>query len=379
MTTRALLAHAPRETRLSRDEALTCSLPGAAVVETTVPGNGTHALKLSGLLACQGEPLALDAALEFRVLDRRGPAPAAPLLLLKVEQKLTPAERQAAVAQARQARQEERTLGVRLVDHDSGEPLTGVDLMVQRLNIGGEPRRGRTDGRGRVTFHGLGPGEVRLWPASRKAVKARHRPREVMGYVAEDGEVGAWAAHIKRKGKWRGAEGEVEFKEAFVKASGKADASRTHVEAKGKAEASLLAAKARGFVNTGKGNSLAVEGEAKLASAHAEAEGFVGNTDKMAGFKAEGDLEATAAAASVAVEAETTYHIPFTNWTVKRKSKLSLGASKGVGFSAGAHAYYDKKKQQFHFGGGLSAAFLGALGFSDGFTVSKRYKGKSKK
>ena len=63
-------------------------------------------------------------------------------------------------------------MSVRLVDHATGKPLSGVNLAA--VSRGGKQQQVSTDGRGRAAFHGLGQGQAAVSPAGSKG--ARHGP-----------------------------------------------------------------------------------------------------------------------------------------------------------------------------------------------------------
>jgi len=183
--------------RISRDQALTCCVREQVVAHVELPGGACHRVFLDDASAHGLEHFVLDAATVFWTKEQPEQAQPTYMLLQRVEGALTPLEREASTTRELQRRV--RTLGVRLVDHATGDPLGGVDLVAASRD--GQKKRASTDVRGRVSFQGLGKGPAGLRPYGSKASrmpKKSNKPREVLGYVAEDGKIGAWVVNAER-------------------------------------------------------------------------------------------------------------------------------------------------------------------------------------
>lgn len=157
-----------RSDRISRDQALTCSLPEQVEAWICLPGGVAHRLLLRRDPAQALTAQVLDAAQEYLLVRQSPQAPSTATLLRQLEPEVSP-EEQAAAASARPPKQ--RRLGLRLVDHDTGEPLSGVELVA--LSGSGVKLRASTDVRGRATFEGLGAGSAVLQPAASKVPPRR--------------------------------------------------------------------------------------------------------------------------------------------------------------------------------------------------------------
>gem|GEM_PF-177836 len=153
-------------------------------------------------------------------------------------------------------------------------------------------------------------------------------------------------------------EGEVKVLTAEARASG-ATYTYAGIRTGTEFDAAAQAAVAKGSATLGFGGDknnplVAVTGDFEAVSAKAWAEGFAGNTDDKVGFAF--DAGADAKMLGGGLEGVRNIPIPFTNWTIQTKAKVS-GKLGGVGADIGGKAYYDKKVKRAYLGasGGLSA------------------------
>ena len=143
--------------RVTRDEAFTCCVNGRLVAEVVHQGGAIHRMNVDPSRARDlDEP---GSQVVIHLLPDTANVPPAAMLLDHMERDLPPDEKQA-VAAERGRGLKVRTMGLRLVDHNTGAPLAQVDLMLR--STGGTMLQGRTDTRGRATFQGVGRGPLQL-------------------------------------------------------------------------------------------------------------------------------------------------------------------------------------------------------------------------
>lgn len=144
--------------RVVRDEALTCCVNGRLIAKVVPQGGTMYSVDVDSSRAMDLDEM--GSTVEFHLLRDAAVVPPAAQLLGLVERELTPEEKQTAVAE-RSKEAKVRTMGLRLVDHNTGSPLAQVDLML-RGTRGGARLQGRTDPRGRATFQEVGRGPLQL-------------------------------------------------------------------------------------------------------------------------------------------------------------------------------------------------------------------------
>ena len=160
---------------------LTCCVRDELFAEVALPGGAVHRISLDAVRAKELEPQALEAAVEFWTGEPEPAEQAPPVaaLLQQVEQDLAPEDRGTPAIRARQAKV--RTLGVRLVDHDTGEPLSGIYL--DAAGPHGAAKQTTTDVRGRGSFQGLRPGTVTLRPWSLRNLQTKKKASKKSKYT----------------------------------------------------------------------------------------------------------------------------------------------------------------------------------------------------
>ncbi len=115
--------------------------------------------------------------------------------------------------------------------------------------------------------------------------------------------------------------------------------------------------------------SVTVQGNA--FSAQAQGDALAGYDGQRIGVAAYGRAGASVLSGSVAEEHGIP--IPFTNWSIDVKSKLS-GSLGSVGIGGGGGAYWDLKESRFHLFGLLRGEFLAGLGLNLDISIGKKFQ-----
>ncbi len=146
----------------------------------------------------------------------------------------------------------------------------------------------------------------------------------------------------------------------------------------GEIEAGVLQGKLRGGLGPDENNPfVSVEVEGNVVQGKAKADLLIGDDGRRVGVVAKGGVGFTSAGADLKVEYNIP--IPFTDWSISYRPSAGVSAPGSLGIAAGGHAYYDKKEQRAHLGGGVGGK-LGVGGVDVGIDISigKRYKSKER-
>jgi uncharacterized Zn-binding protein involved in type VI secretion len=111
--------------------------------------------------------------------------------------------------------------------------------------------------------------------------------------------------------------------------------------------------------------------QGNLFSAQAQGNALAGYDGHRVGVVAYGRAGAQMASGSVAEERGIP--IPFTNWSIDIKGKLS-GSVGSVGIGGGAGAYWDMDESRFHLMGLLRGEFLAGLGLNLDISIGKKFQ-----